>query len=56
MLTLNMRKFFLFIAGYAFTNRRMKLLSSNFETLLFWCLNRNFWGIHDVKDIVNEWW
>lgn len=52
--TSNMCERFFSIAGYALTNRRKGLLPSNFEAQLFLCVNRDFWGIQDVKDIIKE--
>lgn len=41
------------ISGYAMTNRREGTLPSNFESWLYLYVNRDFWGIGDVKEIVN---
>lgn len=50
--TSNMCERFFSIAGYALSNRRKGLLPSNFEAQLFLCVNRDFWGIEDVREII----
>ena len=52
--TSNIFERFFSISGFALTNRRKGLLPSNFGSQLFLCLNRDFWGIDDVRDIVKE--
>lgn len=51
--TSNLCERFFSIAGYAMTNRRKGILPSNLEAQLFLFMNRDLWGINDIKNIVH---
>lgn len=45
---------FFSISEFALTNRRKRLFPSNFESQLFLCMNRDFWNVDNVRQLVEE--
>ncbi len=40
------------VAGYALGDRRGRMLLSNFEEQIFLHINKELWGIEDVRDML----